>query len=152
MLAYTQADVECELYMVIPKGFELEDDAQDYVLKLKKILFGQEQAGRVWNHHLVDKLNEVGFIPSEIDECLFYKGKSVYVLYTDDSILTGPDPQELDDIFQEIVIPSLVMSAHVRGFYVRMGGPQLSARTVHACREQSTANEQRWRKWQHVCK
>ena len=47
---YTQADVECELYMVIPKGFEPEDDdAQDYVLKLKKNLFGQGQAGRVWN-------------------------------------------------------------------------------------------------------
>ena len=25
VLAYTQADVECELYMVIPKGFEPED-------------------------------------------------------------------------------------------------------------------------------
>ena len=49
VLAYTQADVECELYMVIPKGFEPEDDAQDYVLKLKKNLFGQGQAGRVWN-------------------------------------------------------------------------------------------------------
>ncbi len=70
--------------MAIPKGFEMEGDAQDYVLKLKKNLFGQKQAGRVWNQHLVDKLKEVlGFIPSEIYECLFYKGKSVFVLYTD---------------------------------------------------------------------
>jgi hypothetical protein len=53
VLAYTQADVECELYMAIPKGFEVEEDAQDYVLKLKKNLFGQKQAGRVWNQHLV---------------------------------------------------------------------------------------------------
>ncbi len=102
VLAYTQADVECELYMAIPKGFEVEGDAQDYVLKLKKNLFGQKQAGRYWNQHLVDKLKEVGFIPSEIDECLFYKGKSVFVLYTDDSILAGPDLQELDDIVQEM--------------------------------------------------
>ncbi|KAI2511538.1 hypothetical protein MHU86_2792 [Fragilaria crotonensis] len=57
---------------------------------------------RVWNQHLVNKLKEVGFIPSEIDECLFYKGKSVFVLYTDDSILAGPDPQELDEIIQEM--------------------------------------------------
>jgi hypothetical protein len=102
VLAYTQADVECELYMAIPKGFEMEGDTQDYVLKLKKNLFGQKQAGRVWNQYLVDKLKEVGFIPSKIDECLFYKGKSVFVLYTDDSILAGPDPQELDDIVQEM--------------------------------------------------
>ena len=62
---YTHADVECELYMVIPKGFEVEDQDQEYVLKLMKNLFGQKQAGRVWNQHLVDKLKEVGFIPSE---------------------------------------------------------------------------------------
>jgi hypothetical protein len=88
--------------MAIPKGFEVEGEAQDYVLKLKKNLFGQKQAGRVWNQHLVDKLKEVGFIPSQIDECLFYKGESVFVLYTDDSILAGPDPQELDNIVQEM--------------------------------------------------
>ena len=102
VLAYTQADVECQLYMAIPKGFEVQDDGQDYVLKLKKNLFGQKQAGRVWNQHLVNKLIEIGFIQSEIDECLFYKGKSLFVLYTDDSILAGPDPQELDDIIQEM--------------------------------------------------
>jgi hypothetical protein len=102
VLAYTQADVDCQLYMAIPKGFEVQDEGQDYVLKLKKNLFGQKQAGRVWNQHLVNRLKEVGFIPSEIDECLFYKGKSVFVLYTDDSILAGPDPQELDDIIQEM--------------------------------------------------
>ncbi len=34
------------------------------------------------------------------DECLFYKGKSMFVLYTDDSILAGPDPQ--DNIVKEM--------------------------------------------------
>jgi hypothetical protein len=45
VLAYTQADVECELYMSIPKGFEVEgsDDAQ--VLKLRKNLFGKDRQG-----------------------------------------------------------------------------------------------------------
>jgi hypothetical protein len=102
LLVYTQADVECQLYMAIPKGFEDQDEGQDYALKLVKNLIGQKQAGRVWNQHLVNKLMEVGFIPSKIDECLFYKGKSVFVLYTDDSILGGPDPQELDNIIQEM--------------------------------------------------
>ncbi|KAI2507936.1 hypothetical protein MHU86_6469 [Fragilaria crotonensis] len=86
--------------MAIPKGFEVQDDGQGFVLKLKKKLFCQKKAGRIWNQHLVNKLKEVGLIP--IDECLFYKGKSVFVLYTDDSILAGPDPLELDDIIQEM--------------------------------------------------
>ena len=101
VLAYTQADVECELYMKLPKGFEL-DTPGDYVLKLKKNLFGQKQAGRVWNQHLVDKLQSIGFRSSDIDECLFYRGNSVFVLYTDDSILAGPDSNELDEILADM--------------------------------------------------
>jgi hypothetical protein len=100
VLAYTQENVECELYMAIPQDFEVEGDAQDYVLKLMKNLFGQKEAGRVLNQHLLDTLKEAGFIQSEIDECQFYKDKSVFFLLTHDSILAGPDPQELDDIVQ----------------------------------------------------
>jgi hypothetical protein len=74
VLAYTQAAVECKLYMSIPKGFEVESD-EEYVLKLKKNLFGQRQAGQVWNKHLIEKLKQVGFVASQIDECLSTKGK-----------------------------------------------------------------------------
>ena len=101
VLAYTQAEVECELYMKMPKGFEMSEGG-DFVLKLEKNLFGQKQAGRVWNNHLVAKLHAIGFQSSAIDECLFYKGKSVFVLYTDDSILAGPDPKKLDEILKQM--------------------------------------------------
>ena len=102
VLAYTQADVECEMYMAIPKGFEVDGDGE-YALKLVKNLFGQKQAGRVWNIHLVDKLKGIGFRQSEIDECLFYKGACIFVLYTDDSILAGPNAEELDHIIQQMM-------------------------------------------------
>jgi len=102
VLAYTQADVECELYMSIPKGFVVEGDSEEQVLKLKKNIYGQKQAGRVWNQHLVKALKRIGFKVSKIDECLFYKGSSVFVLYTDDSILAGPNHEELDSIIEEM--------------------------------------------------
>jgi hypothetical protein len=102
VLAYTQADVECDLYMEIPKGFEVVGEPSDYVLKLKKNLFGQKQAGRVWNKHLVNKLESVGFKQSVIDECLFYKGSSMFILYTDDSILVGPNNNELEIIIRDM--------------------------------------------------
>ena len=101
VLAYTQAAVECKSCMSIPKGFEVEGD-EEFVLKLEKNLFGQRQAGRVWNKHLIKKLKQVGFMASQIDECLFYKGQSVFVLYTDDSILAGPDSKELDSIIRKM--------------------------------------------------
>ena len=47
-------------------------------------------------------VEEVGFTQSKIDECIFYKGKMVYILYTDDSILAGPDEKEIHQIIKDI--------------------------------------------------
>jgi Reverse transcriptase (RNA-dependent DNA polymerase) len=102
ILAYTQAKVECDMYMSIPRGFKVESEDQEYVLKLKKNLFGQKQAGRVWNKHLVQKLKNVGFMQSNIDECLFYKDSVIFILYTDDSILTGPNSKQVDQVIQDM--------------------------------------------------
>ena len=105
VLAYPQAPVEREVYMEIPRGYELADgkNKQDYAFKLHANLYGQKQAGRVWYQYLSKRLVEdVGFTKSKIDECVFYKGSTVYVLYTDDSIIAGPDQEEIDQVIQEI--------------------------------------------------
>jgi hypothetical protein len=92
VLAYTQAPIERELYMVIPKGIELEGENKgDYMLRLLRNLYGQKQAGREWSQHLVKGLQELGFRPSAVDECVFYHGNSILLLYVDDSILLGPE-------------------------------------------------------------
>ena len=44
----------------------------------------------------------IGFTQSTVDECVFYRGRSVYALYTDDSILVGPDESELDRIIEDM--------------------------------------------------
>lgn len=91
--------------MKIPAGVTLEDDAdpRDYVLKLHRNIYGQKQAGRVWNQFLVGKLvKELGFRQSAVDECVFYRGRTLYVLYTDDSLLAGPDKGEIDKIVEEL--------------------------------------------------
>ena len=44
----------------------------------------------------VKQLEKVGFTQSKIDECVFYKGSMIYILYTDDSILAGPNREEID--------------------------------------------------------
>ena len=91
--------------MEIPKGFDLGDDSnhKEHALKLHRNVYGQKQAGRVWNQYLVSKLTqELGFTQSRIDSCLFYRGKVIYLLYTDDSILAGPDQDEISTIITEI--------------------------------------------------
>jgi hypothetical protein len=89
--------------MKIPKGFEISGSKPgEYVLKIDRNIYGGKAAGRVWNRHLVEKLTQVGFKQSKIDHCLFYRGQSMYVLYTDDSILAGPDEAELNQIIDDM--------------------------------------------------
>jgi Reverse transcriptase (RNA-dependent DNA polymerase) len=110
VLAFPQAPIERTLYMEIPKGFELEDghDQGKYVLKLHRNVYGSKNAGRTWNQYLSQKLVEkVGFVQSKVDECVYYKGTVMYILYTDDSILAGLDRNDIEQVIKDIQTANL---------------------------------------------
>jgi hypothetical protein len=103
VLAYPQADVECDLYMEVPVGFDLPSkNKKAYCLKLKKNIYGTKQAGRVWNKFVHKGLLELGYTVSKIDTCVYYKGSSVFMLYVDDGIFAGPDKAEITRLIQEL--------------------------------------------------
>jgi len=105
VLAFPQAPIQGEIYMKIPAGFQVEEgyNNKDYVLKLHRNVYGNRAASRTWYQYLSRKLiDEVGFVRSEIDECVFYRGNVMYVLYTDDSILAGPDLSEIERAIEDI--------------------------------------------------
>ena len=94
VLAYPQAEVECDLFMQIPKGFEIEGKSRlTHVLQLIKNLYGQKQAGRVWNQHLHERLIKMGWEQSKADECLYYNGDVLFIVYVDDGILGITNPR-----------------------------------------------------------
>jgi hypothetical protein len=98
VLAYPQAPVECDLYMAIPRGYKIDGDPKQYALKLKKNLYGQKQAGRVWNQFLTKRLLDNGFVQSSVDDCLFYYKRSIIMIYVDDTILCAPTSKEVNDV------------------------------------------------------
>lgn len=101
--AFPQAPVERELYMKIPKGYNIKSkSSRDYALKVEKNVYGQKQSGRVWNKYLVARLEKVGFKQSKVDECIFYRGRAIYLLYTDDSILAAPTKGEADKVIADL--------------------------------------------------
>jgi hypothetical protein len=104
VLAFPQAPVEREIYMQIPKGFQVEGkNSKDYVLKLHKNVYGQCQSGRVWYKYLHHKLiNELKFKQSKVDECVYFRGSTMYVLYTDDSLIAGPNKDEIDQVLKDL--------------------------------------------------
>ena len=47
-------------------------------------------------------ISTVGFRQIKIDDPVFYQGESMYILYTDDYILAGPDEEEIRQTIADI--------------------------------------------------
>ena len=72
--AYLNADIEEEIFMQQPEGFEKFDkQGNPLICKLRKSLYGLKQSGRNWYLTIETFLNQLGFTPAIQDECLFIK-------------------------------------------------------------------------------
>jgi Reverse transcriptase (RNA-dependent DNA polymerase) len=102
VLAFPQAPVETDLYMEIPQGFNIDGSRKNKVLKLVNNLYGQKQAGRVWNLYLTAGLVKLGFTQCHEDPCIFWRGTVMIIIYTDDTIVTGPNTKDIDQAVTDI--------------------------------------------------
>jgi hypothetical protein len=106
--AYTQAPVDCEIYMHIPAQFTVVNDTLQfssdptpgnsdvYVLFISKNLYGLRQAGNNWFDKLRDSLLFRGFRQSSVDPCLFIRKDIILIVYVDDCLLFARDDTTLD--------------------------------------------------------
>ena len=99
ILAYPHADVECDLYMKMPPGFE--DDGK-HVLKIVKNIYGQKQAGRVFNQFVDEALQDLKFKPSEHDPCVYYKRNMVLMLYVDNCMIIAKYPRDVQKLIRDL--------------------------------------------------
>jgi hypothetical protein len=72
------------------------------VLLLKRNLYGQKQAGRVWNEYLHDGLININFVQSQFEECVYYQNGTVFLVYVDDGILARPSAEHIDALIKEM--------------------------------------------------
>ena len=90
--AFLNGDLEEEVYMYQPQGFQVS--GKEYlVCKLKKALYGLKQAPRAWYIKIDRYLDEQGFQRSPSDSNMYVKrvGNNIIILviYVDDIIITG---------------------------------------------------------------
>ena len=109
IMAYPQAPIECDLYMDLPHGINVKGaSSKDYALRLLANVYGQKQGGRVWNEYLTNKLvDELGFVQSRIDQCVFYRGTTIFICYTDDGIALDINGSNLDKFLQDLANANL---------------------------------------------
>ena len=86
--------LEEEVYIEQPQGFEVKDRVT-HVCKLKKALYGLNQAPRAWYGRIDSFLTSLGFTKSKADPKLYMKvvddGPVILLLYVDDLFMTGKE-------------------------------------------------------------
>ncbi|RVW34837.1 Retrovirus-related Pol polyprotein from transposon RE1 [Vitis vinifera] len=99
---FLNGDLEEEVYMEIPPGFE-ESMAKNQVCKLQKSLYGLKQSPRAWFDRFTKTVLKLGYKQGQADHTLFVKkshaGKlAILIVYVDDIILSGNDMGELQNL------------------------------------------------------
>ena len=89
-----------EIYMEQPPGFQVENSKKELVCLLKRSLYGLKQSPRQWNKRFNLFAQEIGFVRSKFDSCLYYKdletaGTVFLLLYVDDMMIIGRDKTKI---------------------------------------------------------
>ena len=104
--AFTQADNDRDMYMHIPPNWDPPKlkgkDKRDYVLKLRKNLYGSRNAARNWWLFLRKGLLERGFHQSDMDPCLFLRDDCLLLCYVDDCLLAGKSQHVLSQVSADL--------------------------------------------------
>lgn len=98
--AFLHGDLQEEVYMVLPPGFQATQPNQ--VCQLLRSLYALKQASRQWNVKLTSALIHIGFAQSKSDPSLFARGHGMsfiaHLVYVDDILVTSGDI----DLIQEL--------------------------------------------------
>jgi len=98
VLAFPQADLDRDVFMELPYGFQLGEDRRRYVLKLKKNLYGLCDASYNWFQKITEGLEAEGFRRSDIDQCVFLRKDCIILLYVDDMIALARNKEVLETL------------------------------------------------------
>ncbi|THG98301.1 hypothetical protein EW026_g3860 [Hermanssonia centrifuga] len=88
--AFLNGDLNEEIYMQCPPGFEAKDGK---VWKLNKSLYGLRQTSRKWYKRVCAEFKAMGFTRSDYDHAIFFKLEDGHLLiaavYVDDMLLVS---------------------------------------------------------------
>jgi hypothetical protein len=101
--AYPQAKASTDnIYIEVPQGIDFPGRRKEFCLHILQNIYGSRDAGRTWSIHLDKGLVELGFTRSAIDDCLYYRGRTLFLVYVDDGIIMDPDPSAVDKAMADL--------------------------------------------------
>jgi hypothetical protein len=96
--AFLHGDLQEEVYMEIPHGFE-NSLTVGKVCRLKKSLYGLKQSPRAWFDRFRRAVCDMGYSQCNADHTVFFKHRessiTILAVYVDDIVITGDDIEEI---------------------------------------------------------
>ena len=99
--AFLNGDLEEEVFMEFPPGFEPKDKRS--VCKLQKSLYGLKQSPRAWFGKFTRAVKRCGYVQCQSDHTLFLKhapcgDMTALIVYVDDIVITGNNEGEIQKL------------------------------------------------------
>ena len=105
--AFMYADIEEDVFVVEPPGFEAQGkNGVPFVMKLGKSLYWLAQSPVNWFHTIDPVLISIGFTPLKSDTCIYiydHDGIIILTLYVDDILVIGGDIQLIEKIKRKLM-------------------------------------------------
>jgi hypothetical protein len=98
IIAFTQSEVDDEIYIEQPTGFKAEGGPK--VCCLKRALYGLKQLARLWQEKLSKILQSLGYVLISADHCIYRNVKTGIIIatYVDDFLIFGPRRDQIDEL------------------------------------------------------
>ena len=98
--AFLYGEIQEEIYMRLPEGYE----EQDKICKLKKALYGLKQAPKTWNKRFTNTLKKQGLEQLSTESCLFKTedGTILLAIYIDDGLVVGSDRKKIERLVERL--------------------------------------------------
>ena len=102
--AFVQATLDKPVWIHFPRGFQSQDKMKHTrCLRLKRGLYGMANAPRLFYDHLFGALiDQLGFVPSDIDPCLLMRHDIILIVYCDDAGIAARCREDIDNFIQEL--------------------------------------------------
>jgi Reverse transcriptase (RNA-dependent DNA polymerase) len=80
----------------------IKGNQDEWALKVLNNIYGQKEAGNVWYKYLPTKLIvKIQFQQSKYNPCVLCKNGCILIVYTNDTIITGPSGDSIDEIISD---------------------------------------------------
>lgn len=121
--AFLRGDLEEQIYMKFPTGFERndQDTGEDLICLLKKSIYGLKQSARCWYSKVDSFLLSKGYKRLESDHSVYMKPDSILAIYVDDIIVVGNDTIKTD-LSREYEIQDLGKAKFILGIELDYNG------------------------------